>query len=182
MSCGEQPPVSGPPPGQPPNEPPPQRTGRGRLPRGGVLVSFLGFSLFSLFMIAFGGYNLWAQHSGIPARVELGRCWATGGRAPDRTDCTGVWRQADGTEQTVTVHGVSSHHGQTVDVHIHGHQAYPNSFWRIAPLIGGSVLLGLMLLLALLPERPPRGPRPSLFSRGRYEAPGPDASGPQHSR
>ena len=142
----------------------------------------LGFGLFSLVMIAYGGYHLWAQHSGIPARVELGRCWTTGGKAPDRTNCIGVWRQADGTAETVTVHGVPSHQGQTLDVHIHGHQAYPNSLWLIAPLIGGSLLLGLLLLFALLPERPPRGPRPSLFSRGPSEAPGPNGSGPKHSR
>jgi hypothetical protein len=84
-------------------------------------------------------------------------------------DCAGVLRPADGTEQTVTVHGVTKRPSptidQTVDVHLHGDQAYTNSLRLTLPdLLLGSLVLGVVLW-AVLPKRPSEPSRPGSHAR-----------------
>ena len=66
----------------------------------------------------------------LPASVETTHC---NGHSLVRSrwlpyECTGVWRQAGGSDRTVTVHGVPRYGPhQSLDVHIRGDQAYTNS-------------------------------------------------------
>jgi DivIVA domain-containing protein len=172
----------------PPPGPPTHRTVDSRLARGGRLLAALVFGLFGLSVIAWAGCGLWAGHSGgIRARVDIADCGKTSIFGPMKgpggsftRDCSAVWRPADGSEQMVTVHFVRHpHEGQTVDVHIHGDQAYTNSGWVIVYLVLGIVFLGTMFLPVWLGRRS-RASRPSRASRGRHEAPrSGDAHGPQ---
>jgi DivIVA domain-containing protein len=169
----------------PPPEPPTRRTVASRLNRGGRLGVFV-FALLPLLMIIWAGHGLWAQHSGVPARVEIGDCWSTSIFGPHThntegsftSDCSGVWRAADGREQMMTVHFVrKAHRGESVDVHMHGNQAYTNSGWVLVSLALGIAFLGLLLML-VLPTR-----RASPDSRGpeAFQVPG-DAPGAKHRR
>jgi DivIVA domain-containing protein len=169
----------------PPPRPPTHRTVVGRLGRGGRLGVFV-FGLLPLLMIVWAGHGLWAQHSGVPARVEIADCWSTSIFGPKThltegsftSDCSGVWHAADGPEQMVTVHFVrNAHRGETVGVHMHGNQAYTSSGWVLVSLALGTALLGLLLML-VLPTR-----RASPASRGpeAFTVPG-DASGAKHRR
>ncbi len=169
----------------PPREPPTRRTIASRLGRGGRLGVFV-FALLPLLMIVWAGHGLWAQHSGVPARVEIADCWSTSIFGPNThntegsftSDCSGVWRAADGREQMVTVHFVrKAHRGETVDVHLHGNEAYANSGWVLVSLAIGIVLLGLLLMLVLPTRRTSpaaRGPEPFTDPE--------DAAGAKHRR
>jgi hypothetical protein len=126
-------------------------------------VVFLGLAFWCL---PHGGYALWVQHFGIPARVQIEYCKLNKvqNSAHRPYECTGVWRQDDSTERTVTVHGVNRDdtvsrddplavHHKVLDVHIRGDQAYTDSagesWWTI--FLG---LIGLVLGLAtVLPSR-----------------------------
>jgi DivIVA domain-containing protein len=155
----------------PPREAPTQRTVASRLGRGGRLGVFV-FALLPLLMIVWAGHGLWAQHSGVPARVEIADCWSTSIFGPKThntegsftSDCSGVWRPADGREQMVTVHFVrKAHRGETVGVHLHGDQAYTNSGWVLVSLALGIVFLGLLLMLVLPTRRAsPASPGPEV--------------------
>lgn len=134
--------------------PPTRRTEDSRLARGGRALLVLVVGLFGLCVIAWAGYGLWAGHSGIATRVEIVECGNTSIFGPMKgpgggftRDCSAVWRSADGSEQMVTVHFIRHpHEGQTVDVHIHGGQAYTNSGWVIVYLVVGFVFLGAMFV------------------------------------
>ena len=120
-----------------------QRTAPGRRGRGSNLAAILAGLLLvgvALYGIAYGGYTLWAQHSGIPAQVKITHC-------PRHGDCTGVWQQADGTQRTVTVHGPAAV-PQTLDVHIRGDKAYVNSStWGWSNIFFGIVAVDLLAFL-----------------------------------
>jgi DivIVA domain-containing protein len=163
-----------------PREPPTRRTVASRLSRGGRLGIFV-FGLLPLLMIVWAGHGVWAQHSGVPARVEIADCWSTSIFGPKThntegsftSDCSGVLRSADGREQMVTVHFVrKAHRGETVDVQMHGNQAYMNSGWVLVDLAVGIALLVLLLML-VLPTR--RASPAARFSPG-------DAPGAKHRR
>jgi DivIVA domain-containing protein len=187
----EFPPPHGP---LPPREPPTHRTIASRLNRGGRLGVFI-FGLLPLLMIVWAGHGLWAQHSGVPARVEIAECWSTSIFGPKThntegsftSDCSGVWRPTNGREQMVTVHFVrNARTGETVGVHLHGNQAYTNSGWVLVSLALGIAFLGLLLMLVVPTRRASpasRVSRPSLFHRGpeAFKIPG-DAPGAKHRR
>lgn len=167
--------------------------------RRSAIRTFIAYAVLvmALWAICSGAYHLWAQHSGTPGRVELGKCWRptffsfpgefayTGGKAsrlPSLWDCTAVWRPAAGTEETVTVHGVEPPTPRFVDVHIHGDRAYTNALWLPAPLVLGSAIGGFELS-RLLAMRRSRASRPSLFHRGPEVSEAPATpSGPQELR
>jgi DivIVA domain-containing protein len=166
---GSQQPAFAPPPQAgftPPPGPPTHRTVGSRLARGGRFLAVLVIGLFGLWVIAWAGYGLWAGYSGIAVRVDIAECGQTSifgpMKGPGGTftyDCSAVWRPADGREQMVTVHFLRHpHEGQTVDVHVHGDQAYTNSGWAIAYLVLGIVFLGVMFLPMWL-GRPSRASR-----------------------
>jgi hypothetical protein len=158
---------------------PTRRTVDSRLARGGRLLALLVFGLFGLWVIAWAGYGLWAGHSGVPARVVIGDCGHTslfgpmkGPKGSFTSDCSAVWRPADGSEQMVTVHFVRRpHEGHTVDVHLHGDQAYTSSGWVIAYLALGIVFVGAFSLILWFG-------RPSRASRSEDTG----VPGPKHSR
>jgi DivIVA domain-containing protein len=169
----------------PPSEPPTHRSVASRLGRGGRLGVFV-FALLPLLMIVWAGHGVWAQHSGIPARVEIMDCWSTSIFGPKThntegsftSDCSGVWRAADGREQMVTVHFVrKAHKGETVGVHLHGDQAYTNSGWVLVSLALGIAFLGLLLMLVL----PTRRASPATRGSEAFNVPG-DARGAKHRR
>jgi DivIVA domain-containing protein len=169
----------------PPPQPPTHRTVTSRLGRGSRLGVFV-FGLLPLLMIVWAGHGLWAQHSGVPARVEIGDCWSTSIFGPKThltegsftSDCSGVWRAADGREQMVTVHFVrKAHRGETVGVHMHGNQAYTGSGWVLVSLALGTALLGLLLMLVL----PTRRVSPASQAPEAFTVPG-DAPGAKHRR
>ena len=114
--------------------------------------------LLAPWLIAKGAYNLWAQHSGTPARVELGKCerptifglpgaFGTGSRRGGykTRNCTAVWRPDEATKETVTVYGVEPPTPRFVDVRIHGDRAFTDSLWLPAPLVFGLIAAGFVL-------------------------------------
>lgn len=122
----------------------------------GQLVAVLICFGLAFWCLRHGGYALWVQESGTPARVETTKCDAhrlrRSGWMPYH--CTGVWRQADGSNRTVSIHGVPRYgQHQILDVHVRGDQAYTNSFyegWEI--FLGGTFALVLGFAI-LLPSR-----------------------------
>jgi hypothetical protein len=87
-------------------------------------------------LIAAGVYCLWAQHSGIPVRVEVLTCGKTAG-------CHALWQPTAGPQKRVWVVG-GGNQGQPVDVHIHGSIAYANSLLTvIVPILFGILALGV---------------------------------------
>jgi hypothetical protein len=140
-----------------------ERTGAGFFSRvGGVLGALLLLGL-GLFAIGNGTYLLWVGHSGIPAQVKILAGCDSPGRSHSAT-CPAAWIQADGTERRVTVHGDNRElsYGKTVDVHIRGDQAYPNSesAWGPTGIPIGIVLAGFGLWILLLSRRRKRDQRP----------------------
>jgi hypothetical protein len=159
-----------------------RRSAHGRRSAIGTFIActvLVVLGLLAPSLISKGAYNLWAQHSGTPARVEIGKCWqptifsfpgefGTGGarRGGSKTsNCTAVWQPAVGTKETVTVYGVGRPTPRSVDVHIHGDRAFTNSLWLPAPLLWGSIAVGFVLF-RLRALRRSRASRPSLFHRG----------------
>jgi hypothetical protein len=105
-----------------------------RIRRGGgwfwTTVAVLFLFGGALWCLRHDGYAVWVQQSGTPASVETTQCEAHrgSGRGWLPYDCTGVWRQADGSDRAVSVHGVPQYGAhQVLDVHIRGDQAYTNS-------------------------------------------------------
>src|SRR3954469_18818649 len=103
----------------------------------GVVV----IGLLSPWLIVKGGYNLWAQYTGTPARVELegtpgfrnckdaeifdlpGAFGSGSGRKSGSVsyNCAAVWRTDEGVEKTVTVYGLTPPIPRSsVDARIHG--------------------------------------------------------------
>ncbi len=86
--------------------------------------------------------TLWFTASGPVVPVEVVECHAPG----KYSYCTGVWRPTGEPEKTVTIHGRVAPH-ETVDVRIHGDEAWANDkglinrawseigFWGIGGLI-----------------------------------------------
>jgi hypothetical protein len=158
-----------------------------------ALLVLLG--LLAPWLITKGAYNLWAQHSGTPGRVEIGKCWrptifsfpgefGSGGarRGGSKTrDCTAVWRLPVGTAETVTVYGMEPPTPRFVDVRIHGDRAFTNSLWLPAPLLYGILVVGFVLY-RLLALRRSRASRPSLFHRGPEVSVAPAPPSPQELR
>jgi hypothetical protein len=120
---------------------------------GGGILSWVGGIIFplllvglGLFAIGNGTYLWWVGHSGIPAQVKiLSGCDSPVGS--HSATCPASWIQADGTERRVTVFGDNRElsYGKTVDVHIRGDQAAPNSesAWGPAGIPIGIALSGL---------------------------------------
>jgi hypothetical protein len=117
---------------------------------GGLLLSGVG-----VYLIAYYAHVLSVGHSGIPAQVKILAGCHSPGRSHTIT-CPAAWIQADGTTRTVTVHGDNREvaYARTVDVHIRGDQAYPNteSAWAPAEILIGIALAGLGVWI-LLPTR-----------------------------
>jgi hypothetical protein len=120
------------------------------------IVALLVFFGAGFWCLRHGGYALWVQHSGTPASVETTRCKAHHGKASGWLpyECTGVWRQTDGSDRTVTVHGVPRYGPhQILDVHIRGDQAYTNSVREGWGNFLGGIFLLVLGIMALLPSR-----------------------------
>ena len=155
-----------------------QETGLPMSPREGrgfrgwasnVLGTLAGIAVMGLVMngIAYSGYRVWVQHFGIPAQVKIAHCDTRGpGTRYDR--CTGVWRQTDGTQRTVTVHGRRIPVRQTVDVHISGDTAFTNSFEGWIAVLLLIPVLGVLLFLVWLGRRQSRRPSWGLALAGAY--------------
>ena len=123
--------------------------------RWGIIVLL---ALFSLGLIAFGGYYLWEQHSGVAARLTVTECHAGhrstsvrrhGFRRPSRSDnCFGTLVNQPRTHETsMKIWGAHrSDVGHDIDVHVHGHEAVANG-WSV-PLItlGVGCALGVGVL------------------------------------
>jgi hypothetical protein len=122
----------------------------------GTVVAVLFLFGGGFWCVSHGGSAVWAQQSGISASVETTHCKAHRQRGSGWLpyECTAVWRQADGSDKTVTVRGVPRYGPrQILDVHIRGDRAYTNSFregW--GNLLAGIVLLVLGIVV-LLPKR-----------------------------
>jgi hypothetical protein len=102
-------------------------------------------------VIGNAGYGMWIYHSGIPARVKLMDCHSAL-RAPF-SDCSAAWMQADGTRRIVTAHEVPNEQARehnTVDVHVHGDQAYVGSSSRVVALVVGIAVFGFGVALAFM--------------------------------
>ena len=143
-----------------------QREGRGlRGWASNVVALLVGLVItgVALYATVNASYQLWVQHSGIPAQVEIAKCKTTSryGRARGLRpkDCTAVWRHTDGTQQTVTVHGPNIAARQTVDVHIRGDQAYTNGPWPLKFLFSGIGLIGIISVLLWRRRRQSRARR-----------------------
>jgi hypothetical protein len=121
------------------------------------LLAVLGFGVYGL---ATSGYQLWVQHSGIPAQLKLEHCKQAGRRSAGWAPkvCTAAWRQADGSARTVTVYGPHVAYGQIVDVHIRGDEAYTNGPWPWRFFVVSILLVGIMLGLFVLSRRRKRAP------------------------
>ena len=107
-----------------------QRTRRAGGLLGTIVVALLLFGA-AFWCLREGGNAVWVQQSGTPASVETTHCKAhsRAGSGWLPYECTAVWRQADGSDRTVTVRGVPRYGPrQILDVHIRGDQAYTNSF------------------------------------------------------
>jgi hypothetical protein len=127
----------------------------------GVLAALviIGFGLYAL---ATSAYQLWVQHSGVPAQVKIAHCNRTYGRAGwlPKT-CSATWRQADGTQRAVTVHGPRLAYGMVVDVHARGDEAYLDGPWPWRYLLLGiavAVVIPGLFWLRLRQLRTRRGP------------------------
>jgi hypothetical protein len=143
-----------------------QREGRGlRGWTSNVVALLVALSItgVALYATVNASYQLWVQHSGIPAQVAIADCKPISRhtKAPGLTpkDCTAVWRQTDGTEKTVTVHGPNIAARQTVDVHIRGDQAYTNGPWPLKFFFAGIGLIGIISALLWRRRRQSRARR-----------------------
>jgi hypothetical protein len=106
-----------------------------------------------LYMTAWGGYTVWVQLSGTPAQVEIEHCHVPLQGSGHYESCTGVWRQTDGTQRTVTVYGSNIAERRTVDVHIRGDTGFTNSFAGWIVLLVGMGLVGLFLFAIWVSRR-----------------------------
>jgi hypothetical protein len=118
----------------------------------GTLAVLLVIGL-AVYGIANAGYQLWVQHSGIPAQVKILHCARHRGGGSSPKSCTAAWRQTDGTERTVTVDGPNISVPMRVDVHIRGDQAYTNGSWPWTYLLIGIALVGAFPILWLVGRR-----------------------------
>jgi len=140
-----------------PPGPPTQRTRRGR--RWVAIVCGLILGGMSLWVLAEGAYGLWVLQFGTPASVELVQCNRHAGTKGSflPTNCTGLWRQDDGSVRTVTVHSPPHVFNQNVEVHAVGGQAYASLSAEGFRFLGGSVFLGITAWA--WPSRRSRAPR-----------------------
>jgi hypothetical protein len=112
--------------------------------KGGGLGSILLLAGLTLVFSYWGLSAFWQQHSGIAAPVYLVHCHGT----RSGSECDGVWRQADGTEKTVTIDVRRGWEGDTVDAHIHGDRAYGNSLFHVIhPLAWACVSLACLIVV-----------------------------------
>jgi DivIVA domain-containing protein len=157
--------------GVPPPGPLTQRTRRGR--RWLTVVCGLILGGLSLWVIADAAYGMSVLQFGTPASVELVQCKRHVGTKGSfwPTNCTGLWRQDDGSVRTLTVHSPPHVFNRTVDVHVRGGQAYASWSAEGFKFLGGSAVLGLVLW-GVLSDRRSRASRP--------DDPGPPS--PKHLR
>ncbi len=141
-----------------------------------TIVGALILGGISLWVIATSGYGLWVLQFGTPTSVELVHCNRHAGTAGKGsflpTNCTGLWRQDDGSVRTVTVHSPPHIFNQNVDVRVRGGQAYTSWSAEVVKFLAASAFLGVVLW-CVLPDRPSRA------SPTRHEAP---RSGDAHGR
>lgn len=134
--------IGPPPPGRSPTPRSPSGR-RARVRRGAVLVLA---ALVAVYGIAWGASNWWRQHSGTAARVEIVKCT----NVSKNQLCDGVWRTADGTQNTVTIDGETNEmkQGDIVDVHIHGNKAYRSNLLGVfLPVLLGFGFLGSVIVI-----------------------------------
>ncbi|WP_156764898.1 hypothetical protein [Mycobacterium sp. 1081908.1] len=135
---------------------------RGRLGLGVLII----LSLLSLALIGYGGINLWAQHSGLAARMTVLECqhhrstrsvrqpmpfpWK-----PDRDSCFGAIANTPRTYETsMHISGAKfSDIGHDIDVHIRGREAVADA-WLIPPIyLGVGCALAVVVLIAAVRRR-----------------------------
>jgi hypothetical protein len=124
--------------------------------------------LFSLGLIAFGGYTVWEQHSGTTARMTVTDCHVGGSSSTgrrhrihtawgrSRNNCWGtVVNQAGSPRNSMRIWGAEeSDKGHDIDVHIHGRQAIADKWWAPPVVLGvGCVLVVGLVVYALRPRR-----------------------------
>jgi hypothetical protein len=122
-----------------------ERGFRSRLSSAVGTLCVLAVVGFGVYGIAVGAYQLWFQHSGVPAQVKITHCkrnYGRGGWTP--RNCAAQWRQSDGTERTVTVHGPKIYYGQIVDVHLRGDEGYVDGPWPWRILVVGILVVAIV--------------------------------------
>lgn len=126
-----------------------------------LLVAYLGLAFFAVSLLGPAGYLLYLQNSGPRARATVSDCETTGYGKYASTICTGSWIvggdliEGDGHVEVGTIQGVDEgDKGKTIDVTLHGGEAYSRGLGLPLILAGfGLLSLALMLLIFVQQRR-----------------------------